>query len=101
MPGAALASPACVVAIGHLGRVGLDLMAAIEAPDDQPHTWAAAALPSVMGGPGSDFTVAVWRWRNGLPLGIGLGLGPLLPVGRRHLVRSEKARIVPGDDSPG
>jgi hypothetical protein len=58
-------------------------------------------MSSVIGGPDSDLTVAVWRLRDGLPGGIGLGLSPLLPVRRRHLVRSEKARIVPGDDSPG
>jgi hypothetical protein len=48
---------------------------------------AAAAFPSVIGGPGSDFTVAALRLGNGLPGGLGLGLGPLLPVRRRHLVR--------------
>jgi hypothetical protein len=38
----------------HLGRVGLDLMLTVLAPDDQAAR-AAAALPSVSGGPGSDF----------------------------------------------
>ena len=88
------------VALRHLGRVGLDLMAAIEAPDDQ-RTWAAAALPRVIGGPSSDFTVAVWRLRNGLPVGIGLGLGPLQPVRRGNLVRSRIAGIMPRDNRPG
>ena len=37
------------VALGHRGRVGLDLVAAIETPHDQP-TRAAAALPKVIGG---------------------------------------------------
>jgi hypothetical protein len=37
----------------HLGGVGLGLMLAISAPYDN-RTLAAAALPSVIGGPGSD-----------------------------------------------
>ncbi len=39
------------VALGHLGGVGLDLMAAFEAPHDEPHASYSAALPSVIGGP--------------------------------------------------
>jgi hypothetical protein len=38
------------VPLRHLGGVGFDLMAAIEAPNDQPDL-AAAALPKVIGGP--------------------------------------------------
>ena len=40
------------VPLGHLGGGGLDLMAAILAPHDQPDARAAAALSSVIGGPG-------------------------------------------------
>jgi hypothetical protein len=40
------------VLLGHLGRVGLDLVPAILAPHDQPDARAAAALPSVIGEPG-------------------------------------------------
>jgi hypothetical protein len=39
----------------HLGEVGLDLMPAILAQTIN-RTLAAAALPSVIGGPGADFT---------------------------------------------
>jgi hypothetical protein len=35
----------------HLGGIGLNLVAAILVPDDQPQTVAAAAFPSVIGGP--------------------------------------------------
>jgi hypothetical protein len=39
------------VALRYLGGVGLDLMVAIDAPDDQPHMGRAAALPKVIGEP--------------------------------------------------
>ena len=39
------------VPLGHLGGIGLDLTLASIAPNDQPDA-AAAALPSVIGGPG-------------------------------------------------
>jgi hypothetical protein len=38
----------------HRGGIGLDLMLAFLAPHDQPHT-GPAAIPSVIGGTGSDF----------------------------------------------
>jgi len=43
-----------------LGRAGLDLTAAVAAPHDQAAP-AAAALPSVIGGPGSDSTYSPTR----------------------------------------
>jgi hypothetical protein len=43
------------VAAGMLSRIGFHLMAAFAAPDDEPRG-PAAALPNVIGGPGSDFT---------------------------------------------
>ena len=43
------------VSFGHFGGIGFDSMAAFPTPDDEPNM-AAAAPPSVIGGPGSDFT---------------------------------------------
>ena len=42
------------VSSSHVGRVGLDLVAARLTPHDQPNA-SRAALPSVIGGPGRDF----------------------------------------------
>jgi hypothetical protein len=39
------------VPLGHVGRVGLDLMAAILAPNDQPDA-GGGSVPSVIGEPG-------------------------------------------------
>jgi hypothetical protein len=40
---------------GHLGGIGVDLMALI-GPHKISRIWAGAAPPSVIGGPASDFT---------------------------------------------
>jgi hypothetical protein len=43
------------VPVGHLGRIGLDLMPTCPAPNDQPHA-GRGGVAEVIGGPGSDFT---------------------------------------------
>jgi hypothetical protein len=54
------------VALSQLCRVWLDLMPAIEAPHEQPQR-AAAAFPSVIGGPRYGFTVSVALDRASAP----------------------------------